>query len=300
MADTRTGRCPTCRRDFEGCTCTSEQREPGLYEMTAVEYHADRASLSSSGARRILDCPALFRHEQDNPQPPKKTFDLGHAAHRLVLGTGPELVRIDADEWRTTAVKAEVAETRARGAVPLKPGEWQQVHDMAAALHRHPVAGRLFQAGTGTAESAGFWRDDRTGVMRRVLWDWRPDPGPGRTILPDYKTCRSAAPDALSKAMWEYGYHQQADWYRAGAQALDLADKDAEFVFVCQEKTPPYVVTVIQPDALAMRLGAARNRAALDTYAECVATGHWPGYTDEIAYLPLPPWAEKNDAEEYL
>jgi hypothetical protein len=277
--------------------------EPGLYTLTAAEYHADPVlggSLSSSGARTILDCPALFRHEQDNPQPPKKTFDLGHAAHRLVLGDGPELVRIDADEWRTDAVKAKVREVRARGAVPLKPAEWDQVHAMAAALLQHPVAARLFEPGTGTAESAGFWRDDRTSVMRRVLWDWRPNPGPGRMVIPDYKTCRSAAPDDLGKAMHEYGYHQQADWYRAGAQALGLADEHAAFVFVCQEKTAPYLVTVFEPDAIAMRIGAARNRAALDLYARCVETGHWPGYTADIAYLPLPAWAEKRDTEEYL
>lgn len=276
--------------------------EPGLYNLTAAEYHADPVpggSLSSSGARTILDCPALFRYEQDHPAPPKKTFDLGHAAHRLVLGDGPELVRIDADEWRTAAVKAEVAEARARGAVPLKPAEWEQVHAMAAALLHHPVAARLFEPGTGTAESAGFWRDDRTSVMRRVLWDWRPNPRPGRMVIPDYKTCRSARPSDLERAMDEYGYHQQADWYRAGAQALGLAGPDAEFLFVCQEKTPPYLVTVFQPDAIAMHIGAARNLRALETYAECTASGRWPGYTNEIAYLPLPPWAEKRDTEEY-
>jgi hypothetical protein len=53
--------------------------EPGIYQMTNEEYHADRGSLSSSGARKLLppSCPALFRHAQDTPQEPKKTFELG-------------------------------------------------------------------------------------------------------------------------------------------------------------------------------------------------------------------------------
>lgn len=276
--------------------------EPGIYQMTNEEYHADRGSLSSSGARLLLppSCPALFRHAQDNPQEPKKTFDLGNAAHKLVLGEGPDLVQIDADKWTTNAVKAEVAAVRDEGGIPLKPIEYEQVHSMADALRRHPVASVLFDPARGKPEQSLFWRDERTEVMRRARFDWLPDARSGRLIIPDYKTCRSAEPAALARAVEEFGYHQQDDWYRAAARALDLADDDAAFVFVCQEKTAPYVVTVVEMDAVARRIGAARNRRALELFAECTATGHWPGYSDEIAYLSLPPWAEIRDTEEYL
>ncbi|MBT2505119.1 PD-(D/E)XK nuclease-like domain-containing protein [Streptomyces sp. ISL-98] len=276
--------------------------EPGIYQMTNEEYHADRGSLSSSGARKLLppSCPALFRHSQDTPQEPKKTFDLGSAAHKLVLGEGPDLVRIDADKWTTNAVKADVAAVRAEGGIPLKPAEHEQVHSMADALRRHPVASVLFDPARGRPEQSLFWRDPLTGVMRRARFDWLPDARSGRLIIPDYKTCRSAEPAALARAVDEFGYHQQDDWYRAGAKALDLADEDAAFVFVCQEKTAPYVVTVVEMDATARRIGAARNRRALERFAECTATGRWPGYSDEIAYLSLPPWAEIRDTEEYL
>src|SRR2546421_646443 len=85
--------------------------EPGLYEDLSVEtYHADPVpvgSLSSSGARKLLPpgCPALFAYEREHPPEPTATFDLGHAAHKMVLGVGPEVVKIDADNWRTNAVK---------------------------------------------------------------------------------------------------------------------------------------------------------------------------------------------------
>lgn len=276
--------------------------EPGIYQMTNEEYHADRGSLSSSGARLLLppSCPALFRHAQDTPQEPKKTYDLGNAAHKLVLGEGPDLVRVEADKWTTNAVKAEVAAIRDEGAIPLKPAEYDQVSSMADALRRHPVASALFDPARGKPEQSLFWRDDRTGVMRRARLDWLPDARSGRLIIPDYKTCRSAEPAALARAVDEFGYHQQDDWYRAGAQALGLADENAAFVFVCQEKTAPYVVTVVEMDATARRIGAARNRRALETFAECTAAGVWPGYSDEIAYLSLPPWAAIRDTEEYL
>ena len=278
---------------------------PGVYDITAEDYHADPipgGSLSSSGARLLLppSCPALFRHAQDNPQAPKTTFDVGTAAHRLVLGDGPDIVRIDADKWTTNAVKAEVAAVRAQGGVPLKPDDYQMVHDMADALRRHPVASRLFDPARGRPEQTLVWRDRPTGVMRRARLDWLPDARSGRLIIPDYKTCRSAEPKALARSVEEHGYHQQDDWYRSGAKALDLADDTAAFVFVCQEKTAPYLVTVVEMDAVARRIGAARNRRALEVYAECAASGQWPGYSDEIAYLSLPAWAAIRDTEEYL
>ncbi|WP_326779669.1 PD-(D/E)XK nuclease-like domain-containing protein [Streptomyces longwoodensis] len=276
--------------------------EPGIHEMTNEEYHSHRYALSSSGARLLLppSCPALFRHAQDTPPEPKKTFELGTAAHKLVLGEGPDLIKVDAEKWTTNAVKAEVAAIRDQGAIPLKPTEYQQVHDMADALRRHPVASMLFDPARGKPEQSLFWRDAPTGVMRRARFDWLPDARSGRLIIPDYKTCRSAEPRALARAVEEFGYHQQDDWYRAAARALHLADDTAAFVFVCQEKTPPYIVTVVEMDAEARRIGAARNRRALEVFAECTATGQWPGYSDEIAYLSLPAWAAIRDTEEYL
>lgn len=275
---------------------------PGVYsDLSMSAYHGDHASLSSSGARRLLppSCPALFRYEQDHPQPPKKTLDLGNAAHRLVLGDGPNLVRIDADEWRSAAVKAEVADVRAEGGIPLKPTEYDAVHAMADAIRRHPVASALFNPEHGRPEQSVFWQD-WSGVMRRARFDWLPDPREGRLIIPDYKTCRSAEPSALARAVDEYGYHCQADWYRAGARAAGLGDEHTAFVFVCQEKTAPYLVTVVELDAMSLRIGAAKNRRAIETFARCTESGYWPGYSDGIEYLSLPPYAERRDEEEYL
>ena len=275
---------------------------PGLYpDLDITTYHADRTSLSSSGARRLLppSCPALFRHEQDNPQPPKKTFDLGNAAHRLVLGDGPDLVAIEADDWRTKAAREERDEVRAAGGVALLATEYDQVQAMADAIRRHPVASALFAPESGRPEVSVFWEDGPTGIRRRARFDWLPNSGPGRLIIPDYKTCRSAEPTALARAVDEYGYHCQDDWYRAAARAADLAE-DPAFVFVCQEKTAPYLVTVVELDAMARRIGAARNRRAIETFARCTETGYWPGYSDSIEYLSLPVWAERRDEEEYL
>lgn len=287
-------------------TTLSAITKPGVYDdIPEAVYHRDPVpggSLSSSGARKLLppSCPALYKYEQDHKPPHKKVWEIGTAAHQLVLGTGPELVVIDAPRWDTNATKAEVAAIREAGNVPLKRGEHDQVQAMAAELKRHPIAGALFQPGTGRAEQSLFWKDPQTGVICRARFDWLPTPVKGkRLIIGDYKTCRKAEPRALSKAIAEHGYHQQDDFYRMGARALGIADDQSSFVFVFQEKNPPYLVTVVELDTVARRIGAERNRRALETYARCKAEDRWPGYSDDIEHLPLPPWAERDHDEEY-
>lgn len=279
--------------------------QPGVYQMPADVYHADpvpAGSLSSSGARLLLppSCPALFRYRVDHGQPPNRTFDFGHAAHQQVLGTGPDLVVVNAEDWRTNAAKEARDKAHAAGAVPLLAAEHEQVQAMAAALRAHPVAAVLFEPGAGRAEQALFWHDTEFGVWRRALLDWLRHRGTGRLIVPDYKTTKSAEPAALSRAMSTHGYYQQAAWYLDAVTALGLAgDVEPAFVFVFQEKTPPYLVTICEPDYMAIKWGRIRNRKALDIYRRCQASGRWPGYADDVVRLSLPRWAENDHDAAY-
>lgn len=276
--------------------------EAGVYDMPDELYHLDPVeggSLSSSGARKLLppNCPAIFKHERDNPPAPKKQFDIGHAAHKLVLGSGPELVRIDAERWDTNKVKAEVAAVRADGAIPLKPAEYAQVHDMADAIRRHRIARALFDPQHGQPEQTLVWQDPPTGVWRRARFDWLPHRDDGRLIIPDYKTSHSADPGAIARTVYQFGYYQQAAWYIDGAEALGLGEEPA-FLFAVQAKDAPYLITVVELTRSALRVGRERNRQALEVYAECTATGHWPAHSDEIELISLPGWVENHYLQE--
>lgn len=275
---------------------TTAITEPGVFDIDDVTYHADPVpdgSLSSSGARKLLppSCPALFQYERENPPASTKTFDFGHAAHKLCLGVGPDIVEVVAENWRTNAAKDCGEEIRAAGGVPLLTGDYQQVQAMAAALRAHPVASALFTE--GTAEASLFWTDKQTGVWRRSRLDWLPASTSGRMIVPDYKTARSADPEQFVKSAKDYGYHQQHAWYLDAVTALELTD-DPQFVFVVQEKTPPYLVSLVQLDMTAMRIGQRLNRRAINIYAECTRTGVWPGYADDVALVSLPYWYERQ------
>lgn len=272
---------------------TPAEVQPGLYDIPAELYHQDPipgGSLSSTGAKKLASsCPAKFKYWLDNPEPPKKTLDLGTAAHRLVLDDGPELVLVDAVRWDTNAVKAEVAAIRAAGDIPLKRHELEQVQAMAAAIRQDADAVRLLEPGSGVAEQSAFWED--SGVWRRARFDWLRHDGQ----IVDYKTARSCRREDLEKAFHEHGYAQQQEWYLDAGVALDVADPERPFQFVLQEKEPPYLVVVTTCDPMARGIGRHLNEVALNTYAICRASGDWPGYLPN-PMIALPSWVERQYA----
>jgi hypothetical protein len=258
----------------------------GVHDLTDEEYFAGplaQASLSSTGVRELLVCPAKFRHNQQHPRPPKAVFDEGHAFHRLVLGKGPELVTVDFEEWRTKAVKELVADIRAAGKVPLKPSQMAMVDDMADALAAHPVAPKLLTG--GEPEKTLIWVDEATGVLCRAKADWlRPDG------VVDVKSCDKADTDSLSKSVWNWGYYIQAAFYLRGFRAC-FPGVEPFFAFIATEKDAPYLTQVFQLSDRALAYGDRRCTEALERYRDCTAADAWPGYpSDEIAEIDLPGW----------
>ena len=268
-------------------------------DMPTEAYHAHPA-LSSTGARRLLECPAKFAYEREHGSTPTKAMERGTAAHLAVLGVGPDLVVVDAPDWRTKTARAKRDAARAEGAVPLLAAEYERVLAMAEAIRQHPVAGPLFAPGDGLAEVSLFWTDPDTGVACRARLDWARTPRPGRRlVIADYKTTTDASPQAIGRSIATYGYHQQGEWYETGAAACGLAPDGAVMLLVFQETTAPYVVTVAQLAPSDLMLAAAKNAAARRRFAECTASGVWPGYADNPLIIQQPTWAVIRD-EEYL
>ncbi|CAL9370995.1 PD-(D/E)XK nuclease-like domain-containing protein [Streptomyces sp. enrichment culture] len=287
-------------------TAAVEVEAPKVIDgLSAEAYHADRTSISSSGLRALLapGCPAQFKYDRDNPTPPKREFDLGNALHAAVLGEGHDVVEITGfSDYKKADARVLRDAAYAAGKVPLLPKEKKQVDEMVAAIRRHKDAGPLFAPGMGVAERSIYWPDPATGVRCRVRPDWliiRPE----ITVIVDLKSTTDASPDACSKAIESYSYHQQGALYIDGVQAAGLAPEGARFFFVFQSKKAPYLVTVRELGDQDQDIGRARNDRALRIYAECERTGDWPdwtGPTDTIPQIGMPTWATIRQAEEYL
>ena len=287
-------------------TAAVEVEAPAIIDgLSAESYHADKTSISSSGLRALLNpgCPAQFKYDRDHPQAPKREFDLGNAVHTAVLGEGHDIVEITGfSDYKKADARALRDEAYAAGKVPLLPKEKVQVDAMAAGIRRHKDAGPLLAPGMGIPERSIYWTDPATGVRCRVRPDWlivRPE----ITAIVDLKTTTDANPEACSKAIESYSYHQQGALYVDGVQAAGLAPEGARFFYVFQSKKAPYLVTVRELADQDQDIGRARNERALRIYAECLASDEWPDWTgpvDTIPQIGMPTWATLRQAEEFL
>lgn len=272
-------------------------------DLTAEQYHADTTSISSSGLRALLapSCPAQFKYDRDNGRPPKKEFDFGHVAHKLVLGEGSQVEIVEYPDWKKLDAREQRDAAHAEGRIPILAKDYEVAETMAEAVRRHPIAGGLFAPGTGRAELSIFWTDRETGVRCRVRPDWLKQL-PGLALAVDYKTCRDANPEAVSRAIRDHSYHQQDALYTDGIWAA-IDPQDVRFVFVFQSKTAPYLITVRELAQQDRDIGRARNQRALRLYADCVANDDWPDWTGPVTEIPqigMPTWDTLRQAEEYL
>jgi hypothetical protein len=213
----------------------------------------------------------------------------------MVLGIGRPVACVEAGDWRAKQAQETRDAIRADGAVPLLRRQYDQVQAMAAAIAAHPVASLLLGGLPGKAEQSAFWTDDATGIWCRARYDYLiDDQQSGRLLIPDYKTAQSADPGRAARAAYDFGYHIQAWWYADGALTLGLAD-DVAFLLVFQEKDPPYLVTICQPDQEMLRAGEARARQARERYRDCTEAGAWPGHSGDVELISLPPWARNRE-----
>lgn len=270
-------------------------------EILAEEYHR-HPSLSSTGARRLMppSCPALFKWEQDHPVD-KWEFDLGRAAHKIVLGDdlGEDIKIVDAPDWRTKAAREARDDARCNKITPVLRKEYDQVLEMARVIGQHPLASRLLDPEGGKPEQSLFWVDEQTGVPCRCRIDWLRSQRRGRMIIVDYKTADSAERSKFARSAMNFGYHQQHAWYVDGVAAVGL-DPDPAFLFIVQEREAPYLVNVIELEPEDVEIGRHLNRQALEIYADCIRTGRWPSYSENaVDHAPLPGYY-RNQFEDVI
>jgi hypothetical protein len=123
-------------------------------------------------------------------------------------------------------------------------------------------------------------------------------PEDGRMLVAEYKSTVNASTKKFEKAVQEYRYDQQAEWNSSGIVRLGLA-ADVQFMFIAQEKTPPFLVNVIRLDGMWPVMAKDRNDRARQIYKRCTETGIWPGYSSDVEVAMSPSWLETEHEREY-
>lgn len=279
---------------------------PGAYAgVPEARYHADllcvTPTLSSTLARTLLARSPLHAwtaHPRLNPawEPTeKKTFDIGRAAHRAVLGRGGDYVAYPAEllasngAASTKEAKVWAEEQRAAGRTPLKAEEVDQIGEMALAVDRQLTAMGI-ALDPSRSEMVALASVD--GVMCRAMIDNAP--ADSRLPLYDLKSTTDASPEALAKTVATYGYDLQAAHYLAVWKAATGEDRRFRIIFV--EKEAPFGVQVAElyrkpgDEADWFDHADALAADARRIWGDCLRSGQWPGYPARVAVIGAPGW----------
>jgi hypothetical protein len=258
---------------------------PIIYGTTEAEYNA-LDGIRSSAINGVLKCPAKWKYAQDNPKP-KPHFTLGSAVHAILLEKSRTVELIDVGDWRTVDARNRRDDALAAGKYPMNVPEFAQAQLMAEELRQHPRVyphledGRYEATITGTDEATYAAMKARIDILNIEA----------RTIV-DLKTTASADPDDFSSHAYRFGYHVQAAHYTAMvAQATGTDPDEWTFLFALVEKEAPNLAHVTKLHSDFLDIGWADRREGITRYLECVRTGVWPGYTEQVTTTIAPRYA---------
>lgn len=262
--------------------------KPGIYpDMTSAEYFADptpEPSLTQSLIKTLIERSPLHawcEHPRLNPDfvaNEDTKFDVGNVAHKLLIGRGKGVVRVEFDDWRKKKAQTTREKYAELGVLAVLGHQYDRAADMATAarqqLAQTPHADAFIQ-GAGSGEAVVAWRDE--GFWCRTMIDWLM---PDCLRIYDYKsTALSCAPHDIAERASTQGWDIQGAWHEQGLDAVDPknAGRRRHF-FVGQEDQPPYALTVVQLSEADLTMGRKKTLYALTRWKICMARKKWSGY----------------------
>lgn len=276
---------------------------PGVHALRPDAYHLDpcpKPSLSASIAKLLIEASprhAWHAHPRLNPghEPEEATqFDIGSAAHTLLLRDERALTVIAADSYRTKEAKALRDAARLAGSIPILEKHYDDVRRMADAARTQLAAHEASDAFTDGKPEQTLIHED-AGTWFRSMLDWLPAKG---SIFYDYKsTGGSASPELWRRSIFDRGYDVQAAFYRRMIRAVLGGVQEPRFRFVIQETTPPYCLSVIALAPDAVDLAERKVDEAIRIWRWCMERDSWPGYPAHVCYVDAPPWQEARQME---
>jgi hypothetical protein len=261
--------------------------------MTEKEYRTHPA-ISRSELWRLNDSPEKFKWFKDNPEPAGPALLFGQVVHKLLLEAksfGDEFAVAPDVDRRTKEGKAvwREFELASVGKSIVSADMFDQAMSMVKKAYGYDAVKRLLD---GEHEVPFFWTDEMTGEKCKCRTDSLMIKD-GTAIIVDYKTAESADTRSFNSKLFKYGYHFQAGMYSVGVQTALNLPVLPKFIFIVQEKKPPYSVNIISVPDDVMQYGIDVYRELLGVYHTCKKADYWYGYTgplDEFNEAYLPGW----------
>lgn len=273
-------------------TAWTEARSGWIQDMPASDYHAVPA-MGSTLLRELLN--GTPRHALAMLERPRESeaMDFGTAVHARLLEPSryEKLVAVAPKiDRRTTAGKAAYAEFTAAsaGKTVINAEDAEGVEMIAANLAAMPNLSRLLERAE-FREASVFANCPFCGLRIKARLDAFDRIG---GVVVDIKTSRDGASrQAFTSTLGRYQYAAQAAHYlRVCEQAGIVATHSLDFVFVVVENRYPFAIGAFMLSQQAVESYTRAVEAAYGRWEECVRTGVYPAYPDEVQAVDLPAW----------
>lgn len=263
--------------------------EEKFIRMDNEEYHAHDA-LGSSDLRKLMRSPLhLVGHVNPQVRPPHFVF--GSAVHAGYLepteftqSYREKPADIDGKGPRTALYK-DWMDNQPQGIDWLSKDDYDKALNCVQAANDHPITGKMF-GGKPVIEGSLFFQ--LNGVECKVRPDLVAFKEDGSVDVLDLKTTNDASPAGFRSSVGKLGYHIQEWFYREGLKANGFEVE--RFVFLCVEKSPPFATAAYVLNQGDVQGVAGEAELALLAYKECKEKDYWPGYSEEVLEISLPPW----------
>lgn len=246
-------------------------------EMTNRAYRMHDGISRSELNILLTQSPMHMRYAQEHKSEETPALLEGRAAHKLILEPDTffnEFAIVPKCDRRTKEGKEIYAAfmEESEGKDILTDESMIKIREMAEAMLQNKTAVKFLK---GEHEKSFFWTDTQTGELCKVRPDCLAEVD-GKKYIVDYKTTESCADGHFERSVRKYGYKFQAGMYREGV--FQNTFDDYGFVFVAQEKKPPYAVRVFICNEDFINEGYEQFRQAINTYHWCKENNKWYGY----------------------
>jgi hypothetical protein len=232
--------------------------------------------------------PAHYKTACERPWQPTRAMRIGTVAHRIILGARPghEITIWDGDR-RGKAWMEFAAEHKGEEIITMtEVVEAQAIADSALAS---PVLAELLEG--ARCEVPLAWTDAGIECATAGVDILRDRDG----VLADLKTCNTTEPRRWSAQALSMSYHAQLAFADTGARANGFAPR--RHLLIGIEATPPHCVVVLELTPAMLAEGRKAIVLWLERLRSCEENDCWPGYTDSVVALDLPPWMAGDDVE---
>lgn len=285
---------------------------PGIVHGLDIDAYHAMEPISKSGLDSIDLSPAIFfaRHRDPNRPPARERAGQleGNLAHCAILEADqfekryaivPESAprRPTEAQWNAKKPSPDSVmamqwwsefNARTNGATIITHDQYESALRQAVSVRALPEVGDALAS--GKPEVSAFWIDEETGVECRCRPDWVHPVGEESVLLLDVKTYSIASASEFRRQVARKRYDVQAAYYSDGYEKAS-GKTVLGFIFLAVETEWPFAANAFMLDDESLESGRQKYRANLRTYAECMRTDKWPGYSTGIDIIRLPQWA---------